>query len=155
VKDPLNYTLRDQNIPEDSCCKYLGIIICSDLCWADQINYKVQKAWSALHFVMLIAQINKITKRIAYKSLVRLILAYGAACWDPYRECSVNTLDRVQNKAAKIAYHTGGLDWESLAQRTKIVRMCGLLKPCTGKKACKAIGDRLQAPIYLSSRIHN
>jgi hypothetical protein len=31
MKDPLNYTLRDQTIPEDSCCKYLGIIIHSDL----------------------------------------------------------------------------------------------------------------------------
>jgi hypothetical protein len=30
VKDPLNYTLRDEKIPEDSSCKYLGIIIRSD-----------------------------------------------------------------------------------------------------------------------------
>jgi hypothetical protein len=43
VKDPLNYTLRDQNIPEDSCCKYLGIILRSDLSWADQVNDAVQK----------------------------------------------------------------------------------------------------------------
>ena len=27
VKDPLNYSLGDQNIPEARCCKYLGIII--------------------------------------------------------------------------------------------------------------------------------
>jgi hypothetical protein len=44
VKDPLNYILRDQKIPEDSFCKYLGIIIRSDLSWADQVNYAVQKA---------------------------------------------------------------------------------------------------------------
>ena len=31
VKDPLNYSLGDQKIPEASCCKYLGIIIWSDL----------------------------------------------------------------------------------------------------------------------------
>jgi hypothetical protein len=31
VNDPLNYSLRDQKIPEASCCKYLGIIIRSDL----------------------------------------------------------------------------------------------------------------------------
>jgi hypothetical protein len=52
VKDPLNYTLRDEKIPEDSSCKYLGIIIRSDLSWADQVNNMVQKAWRALHFVM-------------------------------------------------------------------------------------------------------
>jgi hypothetical protein len=27
LKDPLNYSLRDQNIPEINVCKYLGIII--------------------------------------------------------------------------------------------------------------------------------
>jgi hypothetical protein len=31
VKDPLNYTLGDQLIPESSSCKYLGIILRSDL----------------------------------------------------------------------------------------------------------------------------
>jgi len=31
VKDPLNYSLMDTLIPEASSCKYLGIILCSDL----------------------------------------------------------------------------------------------------------------------------
>jgi hypothetical protein len=39
-------------IPEVSSCKYLGIILCSDLSWADQVNYTVKKAWKALHFTM-------------------------------------------------------------------------------------------------------
>jgi hypothetical protein len=56
VKELLNYTLRDQKIHEDSCCKYLGIIMCSDLSWAYQVNYMVQKAWSALHFVMRVVK---------------------------------------------------------------------------------------------------
>jgi hypothetical protein len=97
VKDPLNYTPRDQKIPEDMCCKYLGIIIRSNLSWADQVNYTVQKTRRTLHFVMRsVKKGNKNTKYIAYKSLVRPILEYGAACWDPYRECQINALDRVQ-----------------------------------------------------------
>jgi len=52
VKDSLNYFLGDQRIPEASSCKYLGIIIRRDLSWADQLNYTVQKAWKALHFIM-------------------------------------------------------------------------------------------------------
>jgi len=56
VEAPLNYSLGDQKIPEASCCKYLGIIIPSDLTWADQVNYTVQKAWKALHFVMPIVK---------------------------------------------------------------------------------------------------
>ena len=59
VKDPLNYSLGDQKISEASCCKYLGIIIRSDLIWADQVNDAVQKTWRALHFVMCIVKKGK------------------------------------------------------------------------------------------------
>jgi len=41
VKDPLNYSLLSTLIPEASSCKYLGIILRSDLSWADQVNYTV------------------------------------------------------------------------------------------------------------------
>jgi hypothetical protein len=51
-KDPLNYSLMDTLILEASSCKYLGIILRSDLSWADQVNYTVKKAWKALHFTM-------------------------------------------------------------------------------------------------------
>ena len=44
---------------------------------------------------------NSNTKSLAYMSLVRPILEYGAACWDPYREGQISALDRVQKKAAK------------------------------------------------------
>ena len=50
VKDPLNYSLMDALIPEARNCKYLGIILLSDLSWADQVKYTVKKAWKALHF---------------------------------------------------------------------------------------------------------
>ena len=50
---------------------------------------------------------------------MRPILEYGAACWDPYRECQISALDRVQNKAAQFAHHLVGSDYDSLAQRRK------------------------------------
>jgi hypothetical protein len=134
----------------------LGIIICSDLRWADQVNNTVQKAWWAIHFVICVVKKgNKNTKSIAYKSLVCSILDYGAACWDPHRECQLHTLDSVQNKVAKFVYHTGGLDWESLAQCRKIARMCALFKAYKGGKAWKEIRYRFQAPSYLSRVDHN
>jgi len=43
VKDPLNYSIGDQKIPEACCCRYLGIIIQNDLSWADQVNYRFKK----------------------------------------------------------------------------------------------------------------
>jgi len=116
VKDPLNDSLEDQKIPEASCCKYLGIIIRSDLSWADQVNYTVQKAWRALHFKMrTVKKGNKNTKSLAYTTLERPIFEYGPACWDPKRECQISALDRVQNEAVKFAHHSRGSDWQSLA----------------------------------------
>jgi hypothetical protein len=47
VTDSLNYSFGDQRISEASSCKYLGVIIPSDLSWAVQVNYTVQKAWKA------------------------------------------------------------------------------------------------------------
>ena len=97
---------------------------------------------------------NKNMKSLAYMSLVRPILEYGSACWDPYRECQIRALDRVQNKAAKFAHYSGGSDWESLARRRKTARICALYKAYTGERAWKEIGDRLQAPSYLSRVDH-
>ncbi|PNF22003.1 hypothetical protein B7P43_G17605 [Cryptotermes secundus] len=54
VTDLLNYSLRDIVILEVSSCKYLGIVLHSDLGWADQVNCTVKKAWTALHFTMRI-----------------------------------------------------------------------------------------------------
>jgi hypothetical protein len=54
VTEPLYYLLWDIVILEVSGCKYLGTILRDDLCWADQVNYTVKKAWKALHFTMRI-----------------------------------------------------------------------------------------------------
>jgi len=65
-KGPLNYSLMDILIPEASSCKYLGIILRSDLSWGDQVNYTVKKAWKALHFTIRILKTsNSNTKSLA------------------------------------------------------------------------------------------
>ena len=113
VKDPLSYSITDTLIPEADSCKYLIIILRSDLSWEDQVNYTVKKAWKSLHFTMrILKKGNGNTKNLAYMSLVRPILEYGAACWDQYREGQIHALDRVQKKAAKFAYHTNSSNWE-------------------------------------------
>jgi len=132
VKDPRNYVFGDQRIAEVSSCKYLGIIIRSDLSWADQVN-AVQKTWKALTFIMrVLNKGNSNTKSLAYMSLVRPILEYGASCSDPYRESQINPLEHVQNKAVKFANHTNYSLWEILAQRRKIARICVLFEAYTG-----------------------
>jgi len=87
-------------------------------------------------------------------SVLRPILEYGAACWDPYRECQIRTLDPLQNKAAKFGHHSGGSEWESLTQRRKVALMCTQYKVYTCDRAWEATGDRLKAPSYIS-RVDN
>jgi hypothetical protein len=100
VTELLNYSLGDIIIPEASSSKYLGIMLVSELSWADQVNYTAKRAWKALHFtVRILKKGNSNNKSLAYTSLVRPILEYASSCWDPYREGQINALDRVQNKA--------------------------------------------------------
>jgi len=97
---------------------------------------------------------NSNNKRLAYISLVRPILEYWAACWDPYREGQIIALDRVQKKAAKFAHHTNRSSWETLALRRKLSRICALFKAYSGERAWKVIGDKLQWPHYPSRIDH-
>jgi len=71
---------------------------------------------------------NSSTKCLAYMTLVGPTLEYGAACWDPHREGQIYSLDRVQNKAAKFAYHTNESKWETFLERRKISRICAPFK---------------------------
>jgi hypothetical protein len=85
---------------------------------------------------------------------VRPVLEYGGACWDPYRQGQIKALDRVQKRAARFARNAKGPDWETLASRRKLSRICALFKAYNGNRAWKTIGDRLKRPHYLSKADH-
>jgi hypothetical protein len=112
---------------------------------SDEVNYTVKEAF---HFKMhILKRGNNNTKSLAYTSLVLSILEYGAACWDPNREGQVNALHKVQKKAAKFGHHRKESNWDTLTERRKIARLCGLLKAYTGEWSWKAVGE--QTPCYL------
>jgi len=144
MKNLLNYSLLNQEIPEASSFKYFEIILSSDL------------SWKALQLTMhILKKGNSSMKSLAYTSLVHPILEYGAAYWDLFREGKINALDWEQKKAAKFANLTNKLKWETLAQCRKIVCIRALYKAYPGELAWKAIGDRLQRSYYLSRANHD
>jgi len=113
------------------------------------------KSLKALHFVMRVLKNgNRNKKSLAYTSLVRPILQYGSACWDPRREGQINATDRVLKKAAQFTDHTKDSDWETLAQRRTTASLCPLFKAYSCEGAWKAIRDRLRRPYYLSRADH-
>jgi hypothetical protein len=60
---------------------------------------------TSFHYAYSQKKGNNNKKSLAYKSLLRPILEYGVACWDPCREGQINALGRVQKKTAKFANH--------------------------------------------------
>jgi len=44
LKERIRYYFGDQLMPEASSFKFLGTIVCSDLKWADNVNYTLRKA---------------------------------------------------------------------------------------------------------------
>jgi len=114
VTEQIRYYFGDQLVPKASSFKYLVIIICSHLNWADHVKYTLQKALKALHFIIfIIKKGNNNTKCLAYMALVRPITDYGSVCWDPYREGQVSTLNQVQKRAAKFANNINELGWKT------------------------------------------
>jgi len=95
---------------------------------------------------------NRSTEILAYMPLVRPILEYGSVSWDPCRE-QINALHRVQKKAAQFTNHTKVSNWQTLAQRRTIERLCALFKAYYGKRAWKAISDRVRRD-YCLCRVH-
>jgi len=96
---------------------------------------------------------NRNTKSLAYTLLIRPVLEYGSACWDPCRG-QINALDRVQKRAAQFTNHTMDSDWETLAQCRTIARLRTLFKAYSGQRAWKATRDRLRRACYLSGIDH-
>ena len=84
---------------------------------------------------------------------MRLILEYGASCWDPYRVGQINALDHVKKKAAKFADHTNDSVWETLTQRRRIAHICALFKAYTGEPVWKSRGQ-VRRTTLLSSDDH-
>ena len=62
----------------------------------------------------------------------------------------INALDRIQKRAAQFTDHAKDSDWENVAQRRTIERLCAHFKAYSGERAWRAISDRLRMPYCLS-----
>jgi hypothetical protein len=131
VHTPWLFTLLDAHRVDT--LNIQGTHIRSYLNLAHQVNYKAQKDREALYFVTrVLKKGNRNTKSLAYTSLVRRI---SAACWDPCREGKKHALHQVQKETAQFTNHTKYSEWETLAQRRTIARLCAHFKAYCGERA--------------------
>ena len=63
-------------------------------------------------------------------------------------------LDRVQKEDAQFTDRTEDCDWETLAERRAIARLCALFEVCCGERAWNAVGDRLRRAYCLGRVDH-
>ncbi|KAJ4431986.1 hypothetical protein ANN_20595 [Periplaneta americana] len=94
------------------------------------------------------------SKEIAYKSLVRKVMGYGAACWDPYRLEHIKTLEKIKKRALKRC-NNSTLTWDTLTDRRTRIRLCVMLKTYRGEPAWREMKNRLQTPNYSSWNDHS
>ena len=81
---------------------YLGVHISADLKWSTHISDICKRAGSTLGFLRRnLRNCPQECRRLAYISLIRSSLEYGATVWDPYLKQDVDRLERVQCQAAR------------------------------------------------------
>ncbi|KAJ8876169.1 hypothetical protein PR048_024078 [Dryococelus australis] len=82
--------------------KYLGIVLQGDLRWIKQVERVVAKGRRALGMLgRMLKGVRCEVKEKAYSTMVRPMLEYAAAVWDPYVEVEMRELEKVQRKAAR------------------------------------------------------
>ena len=138
---PNMYTLCGQTLTSvDSHC-YLGIHLTNTLHWTAQTKAASTKAQQTLGVVR--RNLNKCPthiKAVAYTSLVRPIIEYASAAWDPHSQNNIKTLERIQRQAARFCTNNYSreqwsvtkllqeLGWETLQTRRKSKRITTLYK---------------------------
>ncbi|KAJ4435325.1 hypothetical protein ANN_17935 [Periplaneta americana] len=141
-----------------ACCPMITTTarVHSDLGWGEHVTHTAGKAWRALHFVMrVLRKGSDKSKEIAYKSLVRPVMEYGAACWDPCRLEHIKTLEKIQKRALKCCRKNSPLKWDTLTDRRTRIRLCALFKTYRGEPVWREIKNRLQPPNYSSRNDHS
>ena len=167
ARSPLQfeYTLNGSQLQSTSCHGYLGVDISSDLKWNQHIFRTAAKANRALGFVRRnLKPCSRRIKNLAYVTLVRPILEYGSAIWDPYTQLLIDKLESVQRRAVRFImndysrFHSvsdmmSELGIEPLSFRRRIARLTNFHKARGGHLAIPV--HQLLRPVTRFSRHTN
>ena len=125
------YELCGEILTTVTSAKYLGVTISDDLEWHNQVCSMAKSANSTLHLIARnLHNCTRSTRALAYTSLVRPKMEYCASVWDPYTKKDIETLERINRKAARVVYNKSyrdkevsptkliaDLGWKTLAER--------------------------------------
>ena len=138
------YFLGSTALKEIASHPYLGITLSSDLRFNEHCDKVSKKAGKMLNFISRnFYHCTRDVKSKLYLSLVRPIMEYAVAAWDPYTQRNIIALEKVQRRAARFAvrdYSRGSsvsqmlteLQWPLLADRRKNHRLRFMFKATRG-----------------------
>ena len=100
------YELCNQFLTTVKSAKYLGVIVSDDLQWEEHIQAVTNKANSMLHLIARnLRRCPRVSKVLAYTTLVRPRLEYSCSVWDPHKNCEVDRLEIINKRAARVVYN--------------------------------------------------
>ena len=140
------YQLNNHILQEVQNNPYLGLEISNDLKWNIHINNVCKKANATLGFLRRnLRNVPENCRKIAYISLVRSTMEYGATIWNPYLKGDIDKLERIQNRATRFIkkdYHNRSpgtitkmkqdLELDTLEERRESLRLILMYKVVEG-----------------------
>lgn len=99
---PHSYYLNNTAVPSCTSVKYLGIYISHDLSSSNHMSHVTNAANRVLSYLRRnLSLAPSSVKLLAYKTLVLSKFDYGNAIYDPHQANLCNTLESIQNRAAR------------------------------------------------------
>ena len=129
VTSQRKYVFCEVELEQVVSISYLGVILNNKLKWSNHVSSISGKANKVLGLIRRnLLNCLKHVKETAYTAIVQPKLEYAYADWDPYLQKDIDSLERVQRKAAGFCtngYHPAAivtdmiqeLGWQTLEQR--------------------------------------
>ena len=116
---PVTYYLYDAPLSTTDHCKYLGVTLQSNLKFdihVQEIYSNQSKPYPRLIIIRRNVKTTSVQlKERAYKALVRPQLEYVCTVWSPWQGYPINTIEKVQCRAARYIHSNYCLDTSVLA----------------------------------------
>ncbi len=162
-----DYMLGNQKLSETDGHPYLGVFISNKLTWNQHVKEITSKANRTLGFIRRnLHSCPRKTKEAAYMTLVRPLIEYSSAVWDPHTQILQNQIEKIQNRAARFVFNDytsrspgcvssmlQSLNWESLQNRRTTRRLAIFQQSRLGHLSLP-IGKYLQPPQRQSRHHH-
>ena len=152
---PNIYTFCGQQLKSVQSHDYLGVQIANTLNWTAQCNSVASKAQQTLGVIMRnLSKCSTHIKSTADTTLVRTILEYALASWDPHSLKHIKTLERIQRHAARFCTQNYSREPGTVTQLLKDLQWDHYMQHntrCSRKHDCQFLQIRYSANIFGNS----